>query len=102
MAKTIKSYPGMFGQTNHYDEHGKKIGESWPGVFGGTDHYDTHGHRIGHTMPGALDDQIHYDSHGHRVGRSLISFPDTKPIMTIMATRWDIPETTSYSAKRRS
>ena len=38
MAKIIKSRPNFFGGTNHYDEHGKKIGESRPAIFGGTNH----------------------------------------------------------------
>lgn len=28
------SSPGLFGQINHYDEKGHKIGESRPGFFG--------------------------------------------------------------------
>lgn len=43
MAKTITSRPSIFGWTNHYDEHGKKIGESRPSIFGGVNHYDASG-----------------------------------------------------------
>lgn len=31
MARKITSVPGMFGNTIHFDEKGRKIGESWPG-----------------------------------------------------------------------
>lgn len=34
---------GLFGNINHYDEHGKKIGESRPGLFGGYTNYDANG-----------------------------------------------------------
>ena len=40
MAKKGYSAPGFWGQINHYDENGKKIGESRPGFFGEMNHYD--------------------------------------------------------------
>ncbi len=35
------SSKGLFGNINHYDSHGHKIGESRPGLFGGINHYGT-------------------------------------------------------------
>jgi hypothetical protein len=67
MAKTITSRPSIFGWTNHYDEHGKKIGESRPSIFGGMNHYDASGKKVGHSYPGVISDEVHYDNHGHRV-----------------------------------
>ena len=71
MAKTITSRPSIFGWTNHYDEHGKKIGESRPSIFGGVNHYDASGKKVGHSYPGIISDEVHYDTHGHRVGHSM-------------------------------
>ena len=39
----IKSRPGLFGTTIHYDEKGRKIGESRLGFFGATIHTDAKG-----------------------------------------------------------
>ena len=60
MAKTITSRPSIFGWTNHYDEHGKKIGESRPSIFGGVNHYDASGKKVGHSYPGIISDEVHY------------------------------------------
>ena len=43
----IKSRPGLFGTTIHYDEMGCKIGESRPGFFGATIHTDAKGKTVG-------------------------------------------------------
>ena len=40
MKKKGYSTRGLFGQINHYDAHGKKIGESRPGFLGGMNHYN--------------------------------------------------------------
>ena len=37
--KKIKSRPGLFGSTVHYNEKGHKIGTSYKGAFK-SDHYD--------------------------------------------------------------
>ena len=39
----IKSRPGLFGTTIHYDEKGRKIGGSRPDLFGATIHTDAKG-----------------------------------------------------------
>lgn len=54
MAKKISSRPGMFGSTNHYDEHGRKIGEGRQGLFGDTIHYDARGRKIGEKPSGFI------------------------------------------------
>ena len=43
----IKSSPGLFGTTIHYDEKGRKIGESRPGLFGATVLTDARGKTVG-------------------------------------------------------
>ena len=36
--------------TNHYDEHGHKVGYSRPSILGTyTNHYDEHGHKVGYS-----------------------------------------------------
>ena len=37
-------------RTNHYDEHGHKVGYSRPSLLGTyTNHYDEHGHKVGYS-----------------------------------------------------
>ena len=65
------SREGLFGQINHYDEHGHKIGESWPGLFGGYTNYDADGHKTGRSEEQFLGaGYTHYDNQGHKIGRS--------------------------------
>ena len=52
MAKKVTSRPGHFGNINHYDERGRKIGESRPGLFGDTIHYDAKGNKVGESDQG--------------------------------------------------
>lgn len=56
---------GLFGNINHYDANGKKIGESRPGLFGGMNDYDARGHKIGSSQPGLFGGLNHYDNRGH-------------------------------------
>ena len=69
--KKIFSRPSIMpDRTNHYDEHGHKIGYSRPSLLGTyTNHYDEHGHKVGRSREG-LFGTVHYDENGHRVGRS--------------------------------
>ena len=66
--KKIKSRPGLFGSTVHYNEKGQKIGTSYNGAFK-TDHYDAHGKKVGSTYHGSFKDS-HYDATGRHVGSS--------------------------------
>lgn len=70
MSKKGYSRPGLFGDINHYDEHGHKTGSSRPGMFGGYTNYDANGHKIGHSDPGLLGGYNHYDNHGKKIGHS--------------------------------
>ena len=47
--KKIFSRPSILpDRTNHYDEHGHKIGYSRTSLLGTyTNHYDEHGHKVG-------------------------------------------------------
>ena len=66
--KQIKSRPGLFGRTVHYNEKGQKIGASYMGAFK-TDHYDSSGRKVGSTYHGSFKDS-HYDAKGRKVGIS--------------------------------
>ena len=66
----IKSRPGLFGTTIHYDEKGRKIGESSPGLFGATVHTDAKGKTVGKSYGGLFGSTNHYDAKGHRMGRT--------------------------------
>ena len=70
MSRKGHSTPGLFGEINHYDEHGKRTGKSVPGIFGGYTNYDEQGHRIGHSSPGIFGGYTHYDKNGKRTGHS--------------------------------
>ena len=61
---------GMFGNINHYDENGKKVGESRPGMFGGYVNYDNNGNKTGHSDPGMFGGYNHYDNNGKKTGSS--------------------------------
>ena len=64
------SRKGFFGQINHYDSSGRKIGESRPGLFGGMNHYDSNGNKTGHSHQGLFGGVNHYDDRGNRTGSS--------------------------------
>ena len=66
--KKIKSRPGLFGSTVHYNERGQKVGTSYKGAFK-TDHYDAKGKKVGSTYHGSFKDG-HYDVRGRNVGSS--------------------------------
>ena len=68
--EALYSSPGLFGQINHYDEKGHKIGESRPGLFGGFTEYDAKGHKIGESRPGFFGSLHHYDQSGKKTGES--------------------------------
>ena len=66
--KKIFSRPSLFGTyTNHYDEHGHKVGRSREGLFG-TVHYDASGKRVGRSHESIFGYENHYDNHGRKVG----------------------------------
>lgn len=64
----IKSVPGLFGTTKHYDEHGKYLGYSQEGLFGSTNHYDASGRNVGYSMDSLLGGQNHYGRSGEKIG----------------------------------
>lgn len=70
MSKKGYSQRGLFGNINHYDEHGKKTGESRPGMFGGYTNYDANGKKVGHSDPGLFGGYNHYDNKGKKTGHS--------------------------------
>ena len=70
MSKKGYSQRGLFGDINHYDANGKKIGESRPGIFGGYTNYDAKGNKVGHSDPGFFGGYNHYDNHGKKTGHS--------------------------------
>lgn len=49
MAKKVRSMKNFWGETVHYDEHGKKIGVSRPNFWGGITHCDARGKKVGTT-----------------------------------------------------
>jgi len=70
MSKKGYSQRGLFGDINHYDANGKKIGESRPGLFGGYTNYDANGKKTGHSDPGFFGGYNHYDNNGKKTGHS--------------------------------
>lgn len=70
MSRKGHSERGFFGNINHYDEHGRKIGTSSPGFFGGYTNYDAKGNKIGRSDPGLFGSYTHYDNKGKKTGRS--------------------------------
>lgn len=64
----IKSRPGLFGSTVHYNEKGQVVGKSYSGAFK-TDHYNASGKKVGSTYKGSFKDS-HYDVKGRHVGTS--------------------------------
>ena len=62
------SQEGLFGNINHYDAKGHKIGESRPNFFGGYTNYDTKGHKVGESRPSLFGDYTTYDAAGHKTG----------------------------------
>ena len=68
--KRIKSYKGIFGQIEHF-ENGVKIGESWQGMFEGSyKHYDADGSYMGRSDRGFIADQVHRDEYGSYIGET--------------------------------
>ena len=66
------SCPGLFGQTNYYDESGNRVAESWPGVTEGTtSFYDTNGELIGSSCIGLAADQVYRNSDSEVLGSSI-------------------------------
>lgn len=64
--RLIKSKPGLFGVTYHYED-GKYIGKSRPALFGNRKiHYDAYGKQIGTSRHGILADEVHFDTAGKR------------------------------------
>ncbi len=63
---------GIFGNIEHFDENGKKIGESRPGLFAGSyDDYDAEGHKVGTSWEKLAGiGYNHYDDHGNMTGSS--------------------------------
>ena len=72
--KIGESRPNFFGGYSNYDAKGHKIGESRPNFFGGYTSYDTHGNKVGSSSPSFLGGEAHYDSQGHKIGSSSPSF----------------------------
>lgn len=68
MAKKIISRSGLFGNINHYDEKGRKIGSSQVGSFK-TDHYNAKGRKVGSSYSGGFNTD-HYNADGKRTGSS--------------------------------
>lgn len=64
----IKSVPGLFGTTKHYDEHGRYLGYSQPGLFGATNHYDAGGRNVGCSQDALFGGQNHYARGGEKIG----------------------------------
>lgn len=93
MAKKVRSVKNIFGETVHYDEHGKKIGESRTNFWGGTTHYDARGHKVAETTSNFWGGKTTRDTRGHKIGESNRNFRATSPIATKAAIR---------SAKRAS
>lgn len=66
--RIIRSSPGLFGTTNHYDEHGRLIGYSQPGLFGTTNHYNADGSKAGYSLDNLFGGQNHYHPGGEKAG----------------------------------
>ena len=65
--KRIRSRPGLWGMTYHYDEDGNFLGKSRPSLLGnGTVHTDRKGNYAGYTRPGFLAEEVHYDAKNKR------------------------------------
>ena len=70
MAGKGRSERGLFGDINHYDENGRKIGHSSPGLFGDYTNYDASGRKVGRSSRGVFGGYNHYDNNGRKIGRS--------------------------------
>lgn len=88
-----ESRPGLFGETNYYDEAGNHVGSSWEGIVPGTvNHYDSGGRHVASSVLGITTVYNHY------VDGEL--FGDTRPGLfgeeihsaggTDIGTTWDI------------
>lgn len=71
MKRNLYGIQGIFGQTNYYDESGKKVGESWPGLFDDSSElYNKDGKHVGYTMPGVFADSLVYNDQGEKQAES--------------------------------
>lgn len=79
--KVGESRPGFFeGTYNDYDANGNKIGTSSEQLFGvGYNHYDNNGHKIGSTDEGFFGGYTHRDADGNVIGTSERSSFDMLP-----------------------
>lgn len=65
------SRENFWGDIEHFDEHGKKIGESRENFFGGYTNYDAKGNKIGTSDESLFGGEyIHRDLHGNKIGTS--------------------------------
>ena len=68
----VRTVEGLFGQLNHYNENGEKIGESVRGLVGGSwDHYDKQGNYSGYSDVGLFTDYNHYNRENNRMASSI-------------------------------
>lgn len=67
----IKSIKGLFGTTQHYDEHGNYLGYSQEGLFGAVNHFDKSGKNVGYSTDALLGGQNHYGSNNQKLGYSV-------------------------------
>lgn len=73
-SKKGSSVTSLFGNTIHYDEKGKKIGETRPNFFGGATHYDERGNKIGTSSPNFFGGETIYDNNNKKIGSSAPGF----------------------------
>ena len=66
--KDLHSSPGLFGDTNYYDNSGNYVGSSREGLFGDTVFYDNAGHRTGYAREDLIGNQRILDKSGHETG----------------------------------
>lgn len=106
MAKRITNVTGIFGETRHYDEHGRYLGYSQPGMLGETNHYDASGHRVGYSTPGLFGGEDLYDDEAHRVGYAVQSplagqvlhTRDRRSVSAVHSVLQDMPQNASTAA----
>lgn len=72
MGNGIYDVPGLFGGTDHIDEHGNCIGYSMPGLFDGSvDHFNDRGEYIGSSYQGLFGEMNHVGADGSDLGYSM-------------------------------
>ena len=101
MPKKVRSVKNFWGETVHYDEHGKKIGVSRPNFWGGTNHYDASGDKVGESHKNFWGGETHRDTHGNKVGESHGNFWEALRIVTTTAIKSVKPENPSGAAQKR-